>query len=118
MTTTDQAERAIQAIDTAADRVAAAITSEAAAEDVCAEELSALVNSLIGQTNPLTNKPHSATSAEAAAKETVTYKTARQRRTEAEIETARARAALESAKLRAKLLTSIASAGLESGILV
>ena len=118
MTTTDQAQQAIDAIDVASERVANAIAAEVRAEDACAEELSALVNSLIGQTNPLTSKPHSATSAEAAAKETVTYKAARDRRVEAEIETARARAALESAKLRAKLLTNIASAGLESGIVV
>lgn len=112
MTTTIilDAEHRIAQIERRAVDVCFAIRQEQQAIDDRDTMLSALVNSLIGQPNPLTNKPHSATSAEAAAKDTEQYKAAQAARLTAEVKRVMAWADYERARLIAKLAV-VAAAG-------
>lgn len=68
------AEHAIVQIERAAFRLASEVRTEARRRETRDARLDFMVNQLIGQPNPLTEKPHSATSAEKAVKDTDEYK--------------------------------------------
>lgn len=75
------------------------------------KELEALVNAIIGKDNPMTGKPHSATSAIDAAKKTDTYIAAKDRELACSSALELARAKMEEVKLRARLAVAYAVVG-------
>ena len=97
------ARLAIEDISLRASDLTQAILFEQAAIAERDDYLTALMNSLIGQPNPMTNKPHSQTSAEAAAKEDGRYRELCAARTDAECARLMASAAYDVAKLSARL---------------
>lgn len=99
----DQAEQAIEIVALAAEDVCTAIAAETAAilERDDYQDTAALP--LIGTTNPLTGKPHSATSAAEAIEKTEPYRARERVRNACEADRIRAWARLEQAKLRAAL---------------
>jgi hypothetical protein len=99
----DDASTLVDAIGEAADSVCNAVCAESAARAERDDFLEALINSIIGQPNELTMKPHSATSAEKSAKTTDEYKAREATLQSAECARIRAWAKLESTKLTAKL---------------
>lgn len=103
------ARLAIEDISLRASDLTQAILFEQAAITERDDYLTALVNSLIGQPNPmLGGKPYSQTSAEAAAKEDERYKELCAARVDAECARLRASAAYEVARLSARLqLTAV-----------
>lgn len=106
------AEHRVQQIENAAVNVAFAIRAETAARDERDDFLEALVNALVGQPNPMTEKPHSATSAEKAAKCSEDYRAKETAVLNAECKRILAWADYERAKLNAKLAV-IAAGGAE-----
>lgn len=103
------AEHRIQQIETKAVNVAMAVRGESQARDERDDFLAALVNSLIGQPNPLTNKDHSATSAEKAAKDNEDYKAKDRAVLDSECKRILAWADYERAKLSARLAVAAAT---------
>ncbi len=79
------------------------------------EYVTAQINSLIGQPNPLTSKPHSQASAEAWAKEQDEYKRLATARIDAEKERLCASASAEAARLHAKLAVAVLEHAVPSG---
>lgn len=71
------------------------------------------IEAMIGTPNPITNKPHSATSAEAIVEKHTEYWQHRQKQIAAEIHKHEAEANYEVQKLRARLLVAFTSAGAE-----
>lgn len=106
------AEHRVQRIENAAVNVCFALRAERQAVDDRDELLITLRNQLIGQPNPVTNKPHSATSAEESVKLTEQYKAADAERIMAECKHIMALADYERAKLNAQLAV-IAARGCE-----
>lgn len=104
---TDVAAMTVDRITEYADALCDAMRAEQTAILERDELHLALTNSFIGQPNPLTNKPHSQTSAEALAKEDESYKAAQVRRQEAEYARIRASARYEQAKLTARLTVGV-----------
>lgn len=103
------------AIDISSDLIAireralvlcAAIRVEHAAIRERDDHLIAVVNSLIGQPNPLTNKPHSQSSAEAIAKDDARYRVLADARLDAECARLMASAEYECAKLSARAMVA------------
>jgi hypothetical protein len=97
------ASGAVDAIDAAANAVCDAVRNETAARATRDEFLDAITNSLLGQPNPMTEKPHSATSAEKAGKSSDEYKRMDALVQDAECARILAWALLERVKLTAKL---------------
>src|SRR5690349_16497078 len=107
----DLAEVRVVAIEQAAQAVTDAIAAENDAIRVRDEHKDALVNALIGNENPITKKPHSATSAAEAAEKDGTYRTLDGLRKRAEAARIIAWAKYEQAKLRAKIAVVAAEGG-------
>lgn len=79
MDTTDRTERAIEEVQAAGEALAVAIEREELAMIEASELGDELTAILLRQDNPTTGKPHSATSAEKAAKELPEYRDAQRR---------------------------------------
>lgn len=105
-----EARAEIDGIMIVAGAVCNAVRGESKARDDRDEFLSASVNSLIGQPNPLTSKDHSATSAEKAAKDTDDYKAKDEAVLSAECARILAWADYERCKLSARLSVVAAEA--------
>lgn len=105
------ADVAVTRIGDKAHDLADAIRAEQQAIAERDDYLSALVNSIIGSPNPLTGKPHSLSSAEAAAKEDARYKELAAARTEAECARVLYSAYYDMAKLTARLHVAIVEQG-------
>jgi hypothetical protein len=95
-----------------AEAVTGAITAENDAIRERDDHRDALVNGLIGNANPMTNKPHSATSAADAAGKDESFLALDAKRKGAECERIMAWARFEAAKLRAKLAVIAAGGAL------
>lgn len=93
----------IEAIEPAAREITVALEAEHATRAARDAEREAIVNALLGNLNPMTNKPHSATSAGAAADADPTILALEQTKRAAESERIMAWARYESTRLRAKL---------------
>lgn len=97
----ETAEQAIAAIEAAGERLAAACRQEMWLEDQRALVKALAIRRLMTTTNPDTEKPHSATSAEKVVETDAEYAAHRARQADAVVETIKARAAYEAAKRRA-----------------
>lgn len=97
------AEQAIEIIAMATDDVCAAIAAETAAILDRDDYVDLNVIPLLGTTNPLTGKPHSATSAAEAIERTEPWRQLERARCAGEADRIRAWARHEQAKLRAQL---------------
>lgn len=104
------AEQAIVAIETAAERLAAAVRDEMQLEDQRPIMKTLAIRRLMQSENPETQKPHSASSAEKVVEADAEYAAHRARQHEAVVETIKARAAYESAKRRADVAIDLALA--------
>jgi hypothetical protein len=104
----EMATDAIDSIEAAASRLAAACRAEMELEDGRPAEKSAAVRRLMGSENPETNKPHSASSAEKIVETDGEYAAYRRRQYDAVVEKQRAYGAYEAARLRAKLSVGLA----------
>ncbi len=89
--------------------------AEHAAINARNEYVTATVNSLIGQPNVVTGKPHSQASATAWAEEQDEYKRLAAKRIDAEKERLCASAAAEAARLHAKLAVAVLEHAVPSG---
>lgn len=111
MNTIDHAEQAIEIIALATEDVVSAIAAETAAILARDDYQDDAALPLIGTTNALTNKPHSATSAAEAIEKTEPWRQLERARNVSEAERIRAWARQEQAKLRAQLAV-IAAGGI------
>ncbi len=89
--------------------------AEHAAINARDDYVTATINSLIGQLNPLTKKEHSVASATAWAQEQDEYKRLQRVRIDAEKERLCASASAEAAKLHAKLAVAVLEHAIPSG---
>jgi hypothetical protein len=96
-----QTEHAIQTVEEAGRVYADALAAEEQASIEASELADQLTASLLGNDNPATGKPHSATSAEKAAKESDQYRDAQRRIVAAKRAHVLARVGYEVAKLNA-----------------
>lgn len=104
---TQQARNKIDDIGEAARRVREATDEITHAQAECDMIVAEGLPTLIGVPNPLTGKPHSATSAEDAIKGGARYHRAKERKLDAEGDLILARAWYDQAKLRAKLAVAL-----------
>lgn len=104
---TEQARNKIDDIGEAARRVREATDEITHAQAECDMIVAEGLPTLIGVPNPLTGKPHSATSAEDAIKGGARYHRAKERKLDAEGDLILARAWYDQAKLRAKLAVAL-----------
>lgn len=104
---TEQARNKIDDIGEAARRVREATDEITHAQAECDMIVAEGLPTLIGVPNPLTGKPHSATSAEEAIKGGARYHRAKERKLDAEGDLILARAWYDQAKLRAKLAVAL-----------
>lgn len=102
-------EHAIDAIEEASLAVCNAMRDEVLEQQRCEDLITSLVVATVasGNTNPLTGKPHSATSAEALAHQSVEYRAAKQERLLAECRRVQAQASVSAAKRRADLALAV-----------
>lgn len=105
MTTLEQ----IDAVEQAAGKLADAMAREAAKRAEKAEHEAAVVASLIGSPNPMTNKPHSASSATEAAGQDEGTVALRREIADAECAVVRARGEYEATKYRAQFAVALVS---------
>jgi hypothetical protein len=103
LTTADDAEDLVEAIEPTAARLCAAIRAEAAATTACAGLLADLTARLLEERNPVSGRPHSQSSAEKAARQTTAYELAQRDRLNAECQRVNAAATLERVTLLARL---------------
>jgi hypothetical protein len=101
------AEAAIVAIETAAERLAKAVRAEMELEDYRPIVKSQAIRRLMATENPETGKPHSASSAEKVCETDAEYSAHRRDQYAAVVETIRARAGYEVAKRRADLVIAL-----------
>lgn len=107
--TIDHTQVVINEIEQAAKALGDAIAAEQALEDNRCIAKSAAVLRIMATENPLTKKPHSASSAEAIVETDAEYAGYRAAQRRAVVATQEARGAYEAAKLRAKLAVELVS---------
>jgi hypothetical protein len=100
----DPVEIAIAGVETLAEAWGDAESYEQQLEDDRALEKQAAILRIMQTTNPLTSKPHSASSAEAVVEQDEQYRVYRQRQSAAVVAKFTARGVYEAAKLRAERL--------------
>lgn len=105
----DNARAVINEIEQAAKALGDAIATEQALEDNRCIAKSAALQRIMLTENPLTKKPHSASSAEAIVETDAEYAGYRAAQRRAVVASYEARGAFESAKLRAKLAVELVS---------
>lgn len=99
----ESALTAIDEVEAAAERLATAQTVEATLEDQRPLVKQQAIRRIIGTENPLTQKPHSASSAEAVVEQDEQYMQHRRAQRDATVATQTAWGAYEASKLRAQL---------------
>jgi hypothetical protein len=103
----DKADSAIEQVEIAALALIEFRRKKFLADQAKDDELDALVNSLLGQPNAETNKPHSVSSATVAAKKLESYRTKEAFALECQNEATLAENKLLQVQLRAKLAVNL-----------